>query len=79
MIKNQSLRGASKNIETKYHFIRQEYDNGLCGLEYIASEHQAADIFTKKAKHDMLKSFTFYTLSTTDIIAANYVSDSNER
>jgi hypothetical protein len=37
----------SKHIEIKYHFIIQRVQKGAIQLQYIPTEEQLADIFTK--------------------------------
>eukprot|EP00253_Pinus_taeda_P033674 PITA_33674 len=44
----------SKHIEIKYHFIRDYVQKGVVKLEYISTNEQAVDIFTKalpRGKH----------------------------
>ena len=37
----------SKHIEIKYHFIRDKVQKGAIQLQYIPTDEQLADIFTK--------------------------------
>lgn len=47
LIKNPVLHDRSKHIETRYHFIRECAERGLITVEYIHTEEQLGDIFTK--------------------------------
>ena len=54
LIHNPSNSIQSKHIDVRYHFIREQYENGIIEVEYIPTEEQLADIFTKP-----LPSFSF--------------------
>lgn len=41
------LHDRSKHIETKYHYIRECAERGLITVEFIRTEEQLGDIFTK--------------------------------
>ena len=45
--KNLIQHSRSKHIEIRYHFIREYVANEDIELEYIKTENQLADIFTK--------------------------------
>lgn len=47
IIKNNEIHKRSKHIEIKFHFIREKYQEGFFDIEYVCSEKQLADIFTK--------------------------------
>eukprot|EP00253_Pinus_taeda_P014750 PITA_14750 len=47
LTKNLVFHDRSKHIEIKYHFIRDYVQNGAVKLEYISTNEQVADIFTK--------------------------------
>ena len=51
---NLFFHDRSKHIEIKYHFIRDYVQKGVVRLEYISTNEQVADIFTKalpRGKH----------------------------
>ena len=48
--KNLVLRGRSKHIDVKYHFLRDLSNDGVFNLVYCRSENQIADILTKPLK-----------------------------
>ncbi|GJR16415.1 hypothetical protein Tco_0799067 [Tanacetum coccineum] len=37
----------SKHIDIRYHFIKEQVENGVVGLYFVRTEYQLADIFTK--------------------------------
>nr|GFD51221.1 retrotransposon protein, putative, unclassified [Tanacetum cinerariifolium] len=37
----------SKHIDIKYHFIKEQVENGVIELYFINTEYQPADLFTK--------------------------------
>nr|GEW56364.1 reverse transcriptase [Tanacetum cinerariifolium] len=43
----QAPRTWSKHIDIRYHFIKENVDNGLIKLYFVNTEYQLADIFTK--------------------------------
>ncbi|GJW43475.1 hypothetical protein Tco_0072274 [Tanacetum coccineum] len=47
----------SKHIDIRYHFIKEQVENGVGELYFVRTEYQLADIFTKalgRGKHDFL-------------------------
>ena len=47
MVKNPEFHKRTKHIDIKYHYIREVVENGNLKLEYVPTEQQSADIFTK--------------------------------
>ena len=45
--KNPILHSRAKNIEIKHHFIRDYVQKGVLDIQFIDTDHQWADIFTK--------------------------------
>ena len=45
--KNPSQHGRSKHIDTKFHFIRDCVEKGYVEVDYVKTESQLADFFTK--------------------------------
>ena len=45
--KNSVQHSKTKHIEIRYHFIRDLVERKVVTLEYISTERQNADIFTK--------------------------------
>ena len=56
--KNLILYSRTKHIEVRHHFIREQVPNESVSLEYISTENQLIDIFTKPLSKDI-----FYDLS----------------
>jgi hypothetical protein len=45
--KNPILHSRAKHIEIKHHFIRDYVQKGILDIQFIDTEHQWDDIFTK--------------------------------
>ena len=52
MTKNPQYHGRAKHISIKYHFVREQVENGVLILTYCPSEHMLADMFTKGLNRD---------------------------
>nr|GEV72702.1 ribonuclease H-like domain, reverse transcriptase, RNA-dependent DNA polymerase [Tanacetum cinerariifolium] len=44
---NNVQRSRVKNINVRYHFIKEQVENGIVELYFVRTEYQLADIFTK--------------------------------
>ena len=58
IVKNPELHEKTKHIEVRYHFIRDQQKKKEIAVDYICSEEQLADIFTKPlaaTRHSKLK------------------------
>ena len=53
--KNLILLSKAKHIEIKHHFIRDYIQKGILNLDYVDTNHQWADIFTKPLSKDRYK------------------------
>ncbi|GKA57043.1 hypothetical protein Tco_0756231 [Tanacetum coccineum] len=40
-------RAGAKHIDIRYHFIKEQVENGIVELYFVRNEYQLADIFTK--------------------------------
>ena len=47
LIKNPEFHKRTKNIDVRYHFIREVYEDGHIDISYVASADQLADMLTK--------------------------------
>ena len=47
MTKNPQFHGRSKHISIKYHFIRDQVNEGIVKLEYCPTKEMVADMMTK--------------------------------
>nr|GEU42192.1 copia-type Pol polyprotein [Tanacetum cinerariifolium] len=45
----------TKHIHTRYHFIKQQVENGIIELYFVRTEYQLADMFTKALPEDRFK------------------------
>lgn len=52
LAKNLVLHGRSKHIETKYHFLCHQVQNGVIEVVHCSSQKQLADALTKSIKTD---------------------------
>ena len=52
LAKNPVLHGRSKHIETKYHFLRNQVQNGIIEVVHCSTQKQLADVLTKAIKTD---------------------------
>ena len=46
------MHSRTKHIEIRHHFHRDHISKGDCHIDFIDSEHQLADIFTKPLARD---------------------------
>ncbi|GJZ08040.1 hypothetical protein Tco_0542323 [Tanacetum coccineum] len=44
---NNVKHSRAKNIDVRYHFIKEKVENGIVELYFVRTEYQLADIFTK--------------------------------
>ena len=54
LVKNPVFHKRSKHIDVHYHFVRERWEQGLFTLNYISTNENVADLFTKgldKTKH----------------------------
>ncbi len=52
MVKNETHHQRSKHIALKYHFIREKVENKKMNVEWVNTQQQLADIFTKPLPRD---------------------------
>lgn len=57
LAKNPVNRQRCKHIDIKYHFTRENVNNGRFILEYCPTEQMVADVLTKPATKLKLRSF----------------------
>nr|GEW30071.1 hypothetical protein [Tanacetum cinerariifolium] len=48
----------TKHIHTRYHFIKEQVENGIIELYFIRTEYQLANMFTKSLPEDRFKYFS---------------------
>ncbi|GKC25605.1 hypothetical protein Tco_1027755, partial [Tanacetum coccineum] len=68
---NNVQHSQSKQIDIRFHFIKEQVENGVVELYFVNTEYQLADIFTKALGRERIKflinklgmrSFTLETL-----------------
>ena len=47
LVKNPEFHKRTKHMDVRYHFIRERIESGELKVEYLCTENQKADIFTK--------------------------------
>ncbi|GJY96665.1 gag-pol polyprotein [Tanacetum coccineum] len=52
---NPVQHSQTKHIHTRYHFIKQQVENGIIELYFFRTEYQLADMFTKALPEDRFK------------------------
>ncbi|GJV06960.1 hypothetical protein Tco_1344616 [Tanacetum coccineum] len=49
---NPVQHSRTKHIHTRYHFIKEQVENGIIELYFVRTEYQLADMFTKALSED---------------------------
>lgn len=65
LIKNPEFHNRSKHIDVRYKFVREKYQLGELNVNYINSENQEADLFTKvlpKTRFETLRNIIGVTI-----------------
>nr|GEW66709.1 retrovirus-related Pol polyprotein from transposon TNT 1-94 [Tanacetum cinerariifolium] len=52
---NLVQHSCTKHIHTRYHFIKEQVENGIIELYFVRTEYQLADMFTKALPEDRFK------------------------
>nr|GEX02701.1 hypothetical protein [Tanacetum cinerariifolium] len=52
---NPVQHSRTKHIHTRYHFIKEQVENGIIELYFVRTEYQLADMFTKALRKDRFK------------------------
>jgi hypothetical protein len=53
--KSASTSNRTKHIDTHYHFVRNYIEDGILTIEFVRSEENQADVFTKNLHREMFK------------------------
>jgi hypothetical protein len=56
--KNKTSGERTKHIDLKYHFIREQVQNGLIDIQFVRTSENHADIFTKNTNGEKFKYHT---------------------
>ncbi|GKG04957.1 hypothetical protein Tco_0315344 [Tanacetum coccineum] len=54
---NNVQHSRSKYIDIRFHFIKEQVENGVVELYFINTEYQLADIFTKALSRERIEFF----------------------
>ncbi|GJT83767.1 retrovirus-related pol polyprotein from transposon TNT 1-94 [Tanacetum coccineum] len=49
---NPAQHSRTKHIHTRYHFIKEQVENGIIELYFVRTEYQLGDMFTKALRED---------------------------
>nr|GFB07196.1 uncharacterized mitochondrial protein AtMg00810-like [Tanacetum cinerariifolium] len=55
---NNVQHSRSKHINIRYHFIKEQVENGVIELYFVNTEYQLADLFTKALGRDRIEFLT---------------------
>ena len=55
MAENNTSNNQTKHVNTRYHFVRELIDEGTLKIEFVRSENNDSDIFTKNLGKIYLK------------------------
>nr|GFA65458.1 retrovirus-related Pol polyprotein from transposon TNT 1-94 [Tanacetum cinerariifolium] len=55
---NNVQHSQSKHIDIRYHFIKEQVENGVIELYFVNAEYQLADLFTKALGRDRIEFLT---------------------
>ena len=53
LAKNRTSGERTKHIDIKYHYVREMLDEGFIDIEFVKSEGNTADLFTKNLGHEL--------------------------
>lgn len=57
LIKNPEFHRRTKHIDVRYHYIRENFEKDLFKIEFVSTNEQSADIFTKALPKDKFQYF----------------------
>jgi len=60
LTRNAALHRRSKHIDVRYHYIREQYEQGRFELEFVSGKENPADLFTKAFPGDRLSYLCSY-------------------
>nr|GEZ13175.1 retrovirus-related Pol polyprotein from transposon TNT 1-94 [Tanacetum cinerariifolium] len=65
---NNAQHSQANHIDVRYHFIKEQVENGIVELYFVRTEYQLADIFTKPLPREefnfLIKKFSMRSMSS---------------
>ena len=58
MANTQSTSQRTKHVDVRYHFVREYIEDGRLKVEFVRSEENKANIFTKNTRIDLFRKHT---------------------
>jgi hypothetical protein len=55
MAQNSSSGARTRDVDTRYHFVRENLDDGIIKIKFIKSVENQSDIFTKNVTQEIYK------------------------
>jgi hypothetical protein len=55
MAENNMSNNQTKHVNTRYHFVRELIEEGIIKIEFVKSENNDSDIFTKNLGKELFK------------------------
>ena len=55
MAQNSSSGVRTRHVDTMYHFIRENLEDGIINIEFFKSAENDSDVFTKKVNQEIYK------------------------
>jgi hypothetical protein len=52
MSQNASTGVRTRHVDTRYHFIRENVEDGIIKIEFVKSDDNDSDIFTKNVNQE---------------------------
>jgi hypothetical protein len=66
MTQNASTRVRTRNVDTRYHFIRENIEDGIVKVEFVRSVDNNSDIITKNVNHKVYEKNVMKFLGSVD-------------
>jgi len=55
MAQNASSGVRTRHVNTRYHFVRENLEDGIIKIEFVKSNNNESDIFTKNVTQEIYK------------------------
>lgn len=71
MSQNASTGVRTRHVDTRYHFIRENIEDGIVKVEFVKSVDNDSDIFTKNVNHEIYEKHVKKFLGSIDEIGSD--------